>query len=242
MTPLPRCSPVLAGILAPLLPTGATVVDTFHDRAELLLFPEEEALLANAVPKRRQEFATARLCARAALAGHGFPPAPILPGPRGAPIWPVGMVGSITHCTGYRAAAVARNTDVVALGIDAEPAEPLRDPGVLNLIANAEERAALGELKLRQPAIPWERLLFSAKESVYKAWFPLTGKWLDFLDAHVSLAPDGTFTASLFTPGPWVAGAPLTGFDGRWLVGSGFAVTSVALCAAPAVPDRATAG
>ncbi|MEV8569383.1 4'-phosphopantetheinyl transferase superfamily protein [Streptomyces sp. NPDC051322] len=241
MTPLAKCGPVLAGVLAPLLPTGVAVVDTFYDSNELGLFPEEEALLVKAVQKRRQEFSTGRRCARAALAAHGLPPAPILPGPRGAPLWPDGMVGSITHCAGYRAAAVARATDIAALGIDAEPTEPLRDPGVLALLTDAEERAALAGLKLRQPETPWEKLLFSAKESVYKAWFPLTGEWLGFHDAHVSLAPDGTFTATLLVPGPSVGGIPLTGFDGRWLVTGGLAVTAVTL-SATAVRDRTADG
>ncbi|MFF1416205.1 4'-phosphopantetheinyl transferase [Streptomyces sp. NPDC058280] len=236
MTSLPPPAPVGAGLLAPLLPARVTVVDTFHDSAGAVLFPAEEALLTRAVPKRRQEFTTARHCARAALARLGIPPAPILPDPRGAPGWPEGIVGSLTHCVGYRAAAVAETSAVAALGIDAEPAEPLRDPDVLAMIADAGERAALDELAAGQPDIPWDRLLFSAKESVYKTWYPLTRQWLGFHEARVALDPDGTFTAALLVPGPTVAGIPLTGFTGRWRVGDGLAVTAVAVPAVPAVP------
>ncbi|WP_329209891.1 4'-phosphopantetheinyl transferase superfamily protein [Streptomyces sp. NBC_00683] len=236
MTLLPTGGPALAGLLAPLLPPLVTAVDTFHDSAEPFLFPEEEALVARAVAKRRHEFTTVRHCARTALASYGLPPAPILPGTEGAPRWPDGMVGSLTHCDGYRAAAVAENTTVASLGIDAEPAEPLSDEGSLNLVTLPAERTALSELAAHRPGVPWDRLLFSAKESVYKAWSPLTGRWLGFQDAHITLRPDGTFAATLLVPGTTTAGPPLTGFDGRWQVRHGFALTVVT------VPPRGGTG
>jgi 4'-phosphopantetheinyl transferase EntD len=80
----------------------------------------------------------------------------------------------------------------------------------------------LGELAAA-PGASWDRLLFSAKESVYKAWFPLTGRWLGFCDARITVNPaDGTFAARLL-----VAGAPLTGFGGRWLARDGLILTTV---------------
>ncbi|WAM00009.1 4'-phosphopantetheinyl transferase superfamily protein [Streptomyces sp. Je 1-369] len=206
-----------------------TVVETHDDPADAVLFPEEEAVVAKAVAKRRDEFTTVRHCARTALARIGVPPAPILPGHRGAPGWPDGVVGSMTHCAGYRAAVVARAGEVTSVGIDAEPGEPLRDPDVLNLVADETERAVLASLGSRQPATPWDRLLFSAKESVYKTWFPLTGRWLGFEDARVELTPDGTFTARLLVEGPVVAGVELKGFSGRWIVRDGIAATAIVL-------------
>ncbi|MFD6431132.1 4'-phosphopantetheinyl transferase [Streptomyces venezuelae] len=206
-----------------------TVVETHDDPADAVLFPEEEAVVANAVAKRRNEFTTVRHCARTALARIGVPPAPILPGHRGAPGWPDGVVGSMTHCAGYRAAVVARAGEVISVGIDAEPGEPLRDPDVLNLVADETERTLLASLASRQPATPWDRLLFSAKESVYKTWFPLTGRWLGFEDARVELAPDGTFTARLLVEGPMVAGTELKAFSGRWTVRAGIAATAIVL-------------
>ncbi|MEU6990276.1 4'-phosphopantetheinyl transferase superfamily protein [Streptomyces sp. NPDC046465] len=213
-----------------------TVVETHHDPADAVLFPEEEAVVANAVAKRRNEFTTVRHCARTALARIGVPPAPILPGQRGAPGWPAGVVGSMTHCAGYRAAVVARAGEVTSLGIDAEPGEPLRDPDVLNLVADETERAALAALGARHPATPWDRLLFSAKESVYKTWFPLTGRWLGFEDARVELAADGTFTARLLVEGPVVDGVELTGFAGQWVVQDGIAATAIVLPVTSALP------
>ncbi|MFK4066906.1 4'-phosphopantetheinyl transferase [Streptomyces sp. NPDC029674] len=206
-----------------------TVVETHHDPADAVLFPEEAAVVANAVAKRRNEFTTVRHCARTALARIGVPPAPILPGHRGAPGWPDGVVGSMTHCAGYRAAVVARADEVTSLGIDAEPGEPLRDPDVLNLVADETERAALAALGSRHPATPWDRLLFSAKESVYKTWFPLTGRWLGFEEARVELDPGGTFTARLLVEGPVVEGVELKVFSGQWVVRDGIAATAIVL-------------
>ncbi|WP_107485252.1 4'-phosphopantetheinyl transferase superfamily protein [Streptomyces sp. MP131-18] len=218
-----------------LLPEQVAVVETAGDVAEPGLFPEEAERVAAAVDERRREFGTVRYCARAALAGLGGPRVPLLPGERGAPQWPEGFIGAMTHCLGYRAAAVARATEMTGIGIDAEPNEPLRDPGVLKLIALPEERAALPGLAARRPDVSWERLLFSAKESVYKVWFPLTHKWLDFEEAVIEPDPDaGTFTARLLVPGPVVAGTRLTGFAGRWAVRDGLVGTAIGLTRDPA--------
>ena len=214
-----------------------TVVETARDEpADPFLFPEEAEVVARAVDKRRREFATVRRCARAALAELGVPPVPILPGAKGAPGWPDGIVGSMTHCAGYGAAVVARASEVLSVGVDAEPAAPLPDPGVLALVADEGERAALSELGSRHPDVPWDRLLFSAKESVYKTWFPITGRWLDFEEARMDLKPDGTFVATLLVPGPTVAGRELTGFRGHWRIRDGIAVTAIVLPLTPPLP------
>ena len=96
-------------MIADILPSPVAAEEAFDDAGEVVLFPEEQAVIANAVDKRRLEFTTARACARVALGKLGLPPVPIVPGPRGAPRWPAGVVGSITHCAGYRACAVARD-------------------------------------------------------------------------------------------------------------------------------------
>ena len=80
--------------------------------------------------------------------------------------------------------------------------------------------------------VRWDRLLFSAKESVYKAWFPLTRRWLDFEEAVVIPDPaEGTFTARLLVPGPVVDGRTLTGFPGRWMVDRGLVATAITVLA-----------
>jgi 4'-phosphopantetheinyl transferase EntD len=215
-----------------ILPAGVASAYAFEDPPEdtalpEVVFPEEEAAVSRAVAKRRQEFLTVRVCARRALAQLGLPPAPILPGERGAPRWPPGVVGSMTHCDGYRAAAVAWSTTVRAIGIDAEPHEPLPG-GVLDAVALPSERARTELLARAEPAVRWDRLLFSAKECVYKAWFPQTGRWLGFEEADIEFQPDGTFTARIMNPGVTREGAPVAGFTGRWLVADGLLATTIA--------------
>jgi 4'-phosphopantetheinyl transferase EntD len=216
-------------MLEDILPPEVAAVEAFGDLLDIVLFPEEEAALGRAMDKRRREFTTARACARAALATLGLPPVPIVPGLRGAPQWPTGIVGSMTHCAGYRAAVVARVQDVLTLGLDAEPDDRLPE-GVLDTIATADERAGLCALASAAPEPCWDRLLFSAKESVYKAWFPLTLRSLGFEEAAITINPaDGTFTARLLVPGPALAGRPLTEFAGRWLARRGLVLTAIAV-------------
>jgi 4'-phosphopantetheinyl transferase EntD len=216
-------------VIGDILPPQVAAAEAFGDLPDVVLFPGEEDVISGAVDKRRNEFATARACARDALAQLGLPPVPIVPGWRGAPQWPPGVVGSITHCAGYRASAVARDRDVVTIGLDAEPHDDLPS-GVLGAVASAREQTRLAALAAARPDVCWDRLLFSAKESVYKAWFPLTRRWLDFEEASVDIDPvSRTFTARLMVDGPVVNGAPLTGFDGRWLVRDGLIVTAIVI-------------
>jgi len=223
-------------VIAEILPPVVATAHCFADPAQAPLFPAEEAAVAGAVPQRRSEYATVRLCARQALAELGEPPVALVPGKRGAPRWPAGVVGSLTHCTGYRAAAVARLAQVRSVGIDAEPHGPL-PRGVQQAVALPGEAVQLGELASAYPRTHWDRLLFSAKESVYKAWYPLTGQWLGFADARVVIDPRaGTFTAEFLVPGPQLDGRELTGFAGRWLVRDGLLLTSVVIPADVIIP------
>lgn len=205
-----------------LLPAGAPAVEAFTDVPGEAPYPGEEDLAAGG-----QEFVTARRCAREALARLGYAPAPIRPGPRREPVWPEGVVGSITHCTGYRAAAVAPAGALAGLGIDAEPHEPLPD-GVAGVVLSAGEPDRLAALRAADPATHWDRLLFSAKESVYKAWYPLTGRWLGFEDAELTFDRAGRFTARILVDGTRTDGGPaLDVLDGRWLVAGGLLLTAV---------------
>ncbi len=214
-----------------ILPAAAHAAESLGEREPPPLLRGEEELVAGAVAKRRREFAAGRDCARRALAALSVPPAPILSGPRGEPLWPAGVVGSIAHCAGYAAAAVARAEEVAALGIDAEPHAPL-PPGVLETIARPEELDRIEALAAAQPAIHWDRLLFCAKESIYKAWYPLTGRPLEFGEASVSFDPGrGGFGARLLVPAPAVGGKRWNEPRGRWLVAGGLALTAVAVMA-----------
>ncbi|MFF3935828.1 4'-phosphopantetheinyl transferase family protein [Streptomyces phaeofaciens] len=232
-----------------LLPASVVAVEAFGEEGvrefgDSPLFPEEEALVARAVAKRRREFTVVRACARRAMEKLGVAARPVLPGERGAPGWPDGLTGSMTHCEGYCAAALVRAADLASLGIDAEPHAPLPE-GVLSAVALPDEQERLRRLAADRPEVHWDRLLFSAKESVYKAWFPLTRKWLDFSEADIDLAPgptgsapgptgsapgpSGTFRARLLVPGPLLDGRRVDHFDGRWTAERGLVATAIAV-------------
>lgn len=207
-----------------ILPPEVRTAERRDDVTDSALFPEEERAVSNAVARRRREYTTVRFCARQALAKLGYPPIPIVPGELGSPGWPSDVVGSMTHCDGYRAAAVAHRSAFVSIGIDAEPSGPLPD-GVLEMIALPEERQSLHELSHRFPTVHWGRVLFSAKESVYKTWSPMTKRWLGFEDAVVEINPETSrFQARILRD----VGSSPQEFQGCWLVEDGLVMTAIA--------------
>ncbi|MGP3953547.1 4'-phosphopantetheinyl transferase family protein [Streptomyces sp. 7N604] len=220
-----------------ILPTAVACAESFADVTESALLPEErEALGAARHEGRRREFTTVRHCARRALADLGVPPAPLLPGERGAPRWPAGVVGSMTHCLGYRAAAVARSEEIRAVGIDAElhAALPRR---VLGAVTRPEERERLAVLSGADPEVCWDRLLFCAKEAVYKAWFPMTRRPLGFADASVTFdRTAGSFHVDVSEPAG-AGDAPASySFEGRWTATPGLLLATVVVPVVPVVP------
>jgi len=228
-----RC-PRWAGLIAGLLPPAVAVCEsTARPPAGAPgLFPAEEAALGTAGPQRRAEFAAGRSCARTALARLRVTAGPILPGPAGEPQWPAGVTGSITHCAGYQAAAVARTGDVAAIGIDAEPDAGL-PAGLIEKIATGPERAWISRHAAVPPAaarptVCWDRLLFSAKEAACKLWYPLTGRWPGYHRAAIGLATTGTFTVRMPGPGPAIGDGPPTSMTGRWLAADGLIITAIA--------------
>jgi 4'-phosphopantetheinyl transferase EntD len=171
-----------------LLPSGAFGAAEYEPQWDLTLLPEESRLVERAVPKRRREFAAARNCARRALLLLGERPGPILTGPNREPLWPSGVIGSITHCHDYCAAAVAYREEIVSLGIDAERNVALARELYDSICTPQELRAfrhsgVTAELLGADPGT----LVFSAKESLYKAWYPITGAWLGFENAIIDL-------------------------------------------------------
>ena len=219
-----------------LVPPNVVTSETEGDRHDIELFPEEEASLGAAVDKRRREFVTGRACARQALERLGFGPVPIASGEHGEPIWPQGVVGSITHCAGYRACAVAPASEVWSLGIDAEPNEPLGEQ-IFDAISSARERRRLAGLG---GEVALDRVLFCAKEAIYKTWFPLMRTMLDFDEVDMLIDVGArTFTGRLLIPRRHVNGRALTDFRGRWLADDRRIVAAVVL--SHDYPDSQTA-
>lgn len=234
-----------------VVPETVARAEAFDDALPGLPDPRELALLRGQPEAIVRRFAAARSCAHHCLDQLAVPPGPLLRTPDGGPKWPPGVVGSITHCAGYRGAVAARAGRWAALGVDAEPALPL-PTGVLDLVTTAPERRMVAGLSRRSPEVPWDRLLFSAKESVYKAWHPATGRWIGTRAIEVTLTADGLLTALVRpertqpprarrrsaatgdgVPRPRGGAYP---YRGRWHSGDGLLLTAVA------VPGVETAG
>jgi 4'-phosphopantetheinyl transferase EntD len=217
--------PLLARLLPP---TVACCEERGAPTGELLL--EEAALLAgNCTASRFREFAAGRQTARKALAKLTSGRHPILRGKNKEPIWPTGFCGSITHCDHYCAAATASVANCAAIGIDAEPHVPL-PADVMPLIATRGEQHWFSNNA--DGVLHWDTLLFSIKESVYKAWYPLVRCWLDFDRAHVRIdMKGGSFEVEIDHPNAHI----LSG--GQALHGR-FLMTSSLVLSAVVVPSR----
>lgn len=217
----------MSELMRAVLPDVADLVyaEMYDDPPHLEPLPDEEPLIARSVAGRRNEFVTVRHCARLALSQLGVEPVPILKGEKGEPRWPDGVVGSLTHTRGYRGAAVGRSPAIRSVGVDAEPHDVLPD-GVLKAISLPAEREQISRLTT---GLHWDRILFCAKEATYKAWFPLTGRWLGFEDAHITLDADGGFVSRILIDPAARQGPPLTELSGRWSVAAGLALTAIVL-------------
>ena len=145
------------------------------------LMAQEAPVFAAAVEKVRRASGAARIVARELLAQLGHPDWPVMKGAAGAPIWPSGVAGSLAHDDRVAIAAVANRDQVAAVGIDIEPAE-LLPADLLELVTTPPERARIADDPYRG------RLLFVAKEAVYKAVYPLDHTFLEHHDVEVSLA------------------------------------------------------
>ena len=151
------------------------------------LLPEELIFAKSFSPKRLAEFASGRECARRAIASLGHFPGPIAIGPSRSPVWPPGIVGSITHTAGCCIAAAAETTYCAALGIDVELREAVGSEVSAIVLTDKEITTRHSTL----PQSVYRTVLFSIKESVYKCYNPLVNRFLDFKDVEVTLACDG---------------------------------------------------
>lgn len=212
-------------MLQTLFSDAVVAVETRQEQLDdSLLWPEEAAALGEVVPGRRWDWVMGRRCAREAMASLGIEPAPVLAGEKRQPLWPSGVVGAITHTHGYAAAAVASDRRVDSIGVDAEPDEAL-PAGVLRRIAFDVDHHWLDTDVGAGVAHP-PRLLFSIKEAVYKAWYPLTGTWLGFEDARVRVEPATTsFEAEIRIDGP------VTSMGGRYTSHDGVVIAAIELSA-----------
>jgi len=207
----------------PLIRTAEMDPSTADDA----LLPGEEAAIVHAVDKRRREFIAGRTCARRAMAALGARPAPILRGKDRAPMWPLGLVGCITHTDTRCAVAVARAADGFrSLGLDIEPATGIK-PELLRIVCLPEERAYLDAQPAGERGL-LSKMIFSAKECAYKCQYPLSRAFLDFHAMRVHLDPAGGGFVAVFQrdAAPFVSGDEL---HGRLVVDQGYIMTAIAL-------------
>ncbi|MEL7449630.1 MAG: 4'-phosphopantetheinyl transferase superfamily protein [Pseudomonadota bacterium] len=178
-----------------LLPDTVSAAVARPPMWETPLGPDEEQFIATAGDKRKRDFRAGRHCAKAALGALGGPADAVIGvGERRQPLWPPGYCGSISHTRGHCVAVAGRGEDYRAMGIDIEQATPLKED-VLHMICTPTERKALSGV---EKPLSWAKVIFSIKEAIYKAHYPLCGVFFGFQDAEVLLdARGGIFTASI---------------------------------------------
>jgi 4'-phosphopantetheinyl transferase EntD len=198
----------LSGPLASILAPGLFGAELYDEGQALSLHPDEERAVAGAVEKRRREFALGRTCAHAALAQLKRDAGPITRADDGAPIWPAGIAGSITHTQRYAAAVAAAAGDFAGLGVDAEWVGGVTQD-LWPRLFNTGER---DELARQSDPSRLATILFSAKEACHKAG---RERVLRFHDLSITLS-ENAFAA--------LRGAET--FQGRYAVQDGLVVTA----------------
>lgn len=166
-----RIQTVICGLDAPIPPPAST----------------EMAALGDVAPVRARDFAAGRYCARLALAKLGREAKTIPIGGAGEPVWPEGIVGSISHSAGLAGAVVAEATGWRALGFDID-ADDAVGPELYDLVLTPIERA-------EAPGRHEASLIFSAKEAVYKAAHPLLRRWIGFDQVRIICTGEREFRA-----------------------------------------------
>jgi 4'-phosphopantetheinyl transferase EntD len=224
----------IPSVFRTLLPSSVRLAEMPPERADpAALAAEELQQIARAVPKRRQEFAAGRLLARRLLGDMGLGIEALVSDADRVPRWPAPVVGSITHCRSLCAVAVVPRALSLGIGLDVEPAEPMK-PDLVPYILRESESARLREWPVR-----WRELAgiltFSAKESLYKSIYPTHRVFLDFQDVELhwsDFEPDGsglfaTFEAHVRVPQATFPG--MTRITGQARVAHGHVGTVVVL-------------
>ncbi|MES9860268.1 MAG: 4'-phosphopantetheinyl transferase superfamily protein [Candidatus Thiodiazotropha sp. LLP2] len=211
--------------LAQLFPSNAVIVKAHASMWNTPLCKEEEALIEAAVEKRQKEFRAGRHAAHQALEQLNAPWHPLLREDNRQPIWPPGYIGSITHCRDACVAVCAKSKDLIGLGVDVEPLEPL-PKGVDRYIHTAVDSETMRSIEI----LP-ERLIFSAKESIYKCYHPLIGQHMGFQSVSLEIDPENMTFKFVPTESSTIPFPEGLQFHGRYLVDSSHLYTGCFLSA-----------
>ncbi len=186
-------------------------IEPIGDPDPTALPPEEQALIAKAVPKRRREFAAGRLLARRMLGEFGVPDQPLLRGEHGAVPWPDGLQASISHCGPWVGVAMTDAPGISGVGLDIEFAKPLEEK-YWHVILTEEDMCHLQSWPQQsRPRVA--KRMFGAKEAAYKAQYPASGLFLPFSAMWISVNPGLTGFEATFRQhaAPWKIGDVLRG-------------------------------
>ena len=167
-----------------ILPNKANFYLSDHTPENFELYEDEKLATVKMKLKRLNDYRASRYCARALLEVMGIYQFPLLKSAEGMPIWPTGIVGSISHSGGLCIAVAASiDTYIQSIGIDIETAAPL-SRGTLDVVCTKEEIARLETIG--EPLF-FGKIIFSIKESIFKFFYPLYQQWIGFKDATVYL-------------------------------------------------------
>jgi len=164
-----------------LFPPEVALVVASPAMWEQPLCTAEERLIEGASEKRRREFRAGRHAAHQALRLVGGADGPILRSDQREPHWPAGSLGSISHCADLAVAATCQEGEIVGVGVDVEPLAPLA-AGVERKIESTAETAFLEA----HPELP-RRLIFCAKEALYKCYYPLVRRFFGFHEVELQI-------------------------------------------------------
>lgn len=153
------------------------------------LTADEHPAIARAVQKRRREFVAGRALARRGLRSFGLEGVSIPVSERRFPVWPDGIVGSISHTRDLVGVALGRQRDYAGIGLDLEARNAVAQNLFHSILVDSEARGLSSGLREEEATV-----IFSCKEAVFKAVNPLVGEFLDFLDVLIELR-DGAFVA-----------------------------------------------
>jgi 4'-phosphopantetheinyl transferase EntD len=227
-----RFEPLVAW-LGRVLPAACAVAGGPIGALSGMIYPEEEACLVHSVAKRRAEYRAGRLYARQALMQLGVGSCQILSYKERDPIWPPGIIGSISHSDRAAIALVTASDSLGGLGVDIETDSALAADLRPAICREEELRVVPG---LLEQQIDVAKLCFVAKEAFYKAVFPRYRQFLDFQDAYTSFTPgSNTFTVTLLPD-------RLAGQDREWSVSGHFSRACGHLACVIAIPRKAFQG
>ncbi len=163
------------------------------DLSSCVIHPEEEAYTQSIKAKqRRVEFLLGRACAHQALSAFQLSDSPILRDQNNAPIWPETVIGSIAHTQQKAVACAGKRTEIQGIGIDIEDLERSINPNIQRHVCLPQEKEWLARLPSDE-LLKYLKIIFSAKESIFKCFYPLSQVYLHFQDAHIEFGGDSSY-------------------------------------------------